>query len=60
MPNWRKTGVWEQLNAALREAVREQAECEAEPSAAVLYLRTNEARTLTRETGAAKIRCAEA
>jgi putative transposase len=33
---WCKTGVWEQLNAALREAVREQEEREAEPSAAIM------------------------
>lgn len=33
---WRKTGVWEQMNAALREAVREQEEHEAEPSAAIM------------------------
>jgi len=36
IPNWRKTGVWEQLNTALREAVREQEEREAEPSAAIM------------------------
>jgi putative transposase len=34
--DWRKTGVWEQLNIALREAVREQEEREAEPSAAIM------------------------
>jgi putative transposase len=34
--DWRKAGVWEQLNAALREAVREQEEREAEPSAAIM------------------------
>jgi len=33
---WRQTDVWAQVNAALREAVREQAERAAEPSAAVL------------------------
>jgi len=33
---WRKTGVWEQLNAALREAVREQEKRQAEPSAAIM------------------------
>jgi putative transposase len=33
--DWRKTGVWEQLNTALREAVREQEEREAEPSGAI-------------------------
>lgn len=33
---WRTTGVWEQVNAALREAVREQVERAAEPSAAIL------------------------
>jgi putative transposase len=32
----RKTGLWEQMNAALREAVREQEEREAEPSAAIM------------------------
>ena len=31
---WRKAGVWEQMNAALREAVREQEERHAEPTAA--------------------------
>jgi putative transposase len=34
--DWRKTGIWEQLNTALREAVREQEEREAEPSAAIM------------------------
>jgi len=34
--DWRKTGVWEQSNMALREAVREQEEREAEPSAAIM------------------------
>ena len=33
---WRKAGVWEQINAALREAVREQEGREAEPSAAIM------------------------
>ena len=33
---WRKAGVWEQMNAALRESVREQAGREAEPSAAII------------------------
>jgi putative transposase len=33
---WRKSGVWERLNAALREAVREQADRDAEPSAAIV------------------------
>jgi putative transposase len=33
---WRKTGVWEHMNDALREAVRLQAQREAEPSAAIL------------------------
>ncbi len=33
---WRKDGVWEQINAALREAVREQAGREAEPSAGIM------------------------
>jgi putative transposase len=33
---WRKTGGWEQMNAALREVVREQEEHEAEPSAAIM------------------------
>ncbi len=33
---WRKEGVWEQLNDALREAVREQAGRNAEPSAAII------------------------
>jgi putative transposase len=32
--SWRKAGVWEQMNAALRDAVREQEERDAEPSAA--------------------------
>jgi putative transposase len=34
--DWGKTGVWEQLNAALREAVREQEEREDQPSAAIM------------------------
>lgn len=34
--DWRKTGIWEQLNAALREAVREQEGRKAEPSAAIV------------------------
>lgn len=33
---WRKAGVWEQMNDALREAVREQAGRQSEPSAAIL------------------------
>jgi putative transposase len=33
---WCKAGVWEKMNDALREAVREQAGREAEPSAAIL------------------------
>ena len=33
---WRKSGLWEQLNAALRETVREQEERAAEPTAAIL------------------------
>ncbi len=33
---WRKAGVWEQINAALRESVREQAGREAEPSAGII------------------------
>lgn len=33
---WRKAGVWEQMNTALRESVRVQAGREAEPSAAIL------------------------
>ena len=34
--DWRKTNVWEQMNAALRAAVREQEERDAEPSAAIM------------------------
>ena len=33
---WRKDGIWEQINDALRESVREQAGREAEPSAAIV------------------------
>jgi putative transposase len=33
---WRKDGIWEQVNDALRESVREQAGREAEPSAAIV------------------------
>ncbi len=33
---WRKAGVWEQMNTALRESVREQAGREAEPSAGII------------------------
>lgn len=34
--DWRKAGLWAQLNAALRAAVREDDERDAEPSAAIL------------------------
>ena len=34
--SWRKAGVWEKMNDALREAVREQAGRQSEPSAAIL------------------------
>jgi putative transposase len=33
---WRKDGIWEQMNAALREAVRAQAGRDPEPSAAIM------------------------
>ena len=33
---WRDSGVWEQLNDALRDAVRTEAERETEPSAAII------------------------
>jgi putative transposase len=33
---WRDSGLWEQLNDALREAVRNEAERETEPSAAII------------------------
>lgn len=33
---WRTAGVWDQMNAALREAVREQAGREAEPRAGII------------------------
>jgi putative transposase len=33
---WRKDGTWEQMNAALREAVREKAGRQRQPSAAIL------------------------
>ena len=33
---WRKEGIWEQINDALREAVRSQAGRELEPSAAII------------------------
>jgi len=33
---WRKEGVWEEINAALRESVRAQAGRETEPSAAII------------------------
>jgi putative transposase len=33
---WRKAGVWEQMNAALREALREQAGRTAEPRAGII------------------------
>jgi putative transposase len=33
---WRQAGVWEQMNAALRESVRTQAGREADPSAGIL------------------------
>jgi len=34
--SWRKTGVWEQMNDALRESVRVEAGREEQPSAAIL------------------------
>jgi putative transposase len=34
--SWRKTGVWEQMNDALRESVRLEAGREEQPSAAIL------------------------
>ncbi len=34
--HWRTDGIWEQMNDALREAVREEADRDAEPSAAIL------------------------
>ncbi len=34
--SWRQAGVWEQMNTALRESVREQAGRETEPSAAII------------------------
>lgn len=33
---WRDSGLWEQLNDALREALRNEAERETEPSAAIV------------------------
>jgi len=33
---WRREGLWERLNASLREQVREQAGREKEPSAAII------------------------
>ena len=33
---WRSDGLWEQMNDALRETVREEADRDAEPSAAIL------------------------
>lgn len=33
---WRQEGLWEQMNAALRDMVREQAGRQAEPSAAII------------------------
>ena len=34
--SWRKAGVWEQMNDALRESVRVEASREEQPSAAIL------------------------
>ena len=34
--SWRKAGLWEQINTALREAVREQEGRDAEPTAAIM------------------------
>lgn len=37
---WRKEGVWEQINTALREQVRRKAGREAQPSAAIIDSQT--------------------
>lgn len=48
---WRKTGVWDQVNASLREAVREQEEHEAEPSAAIMDSQSVKTTALAGERG---------
>jgi putative transposase len=49
--DWRKSGVWEQLNAALRETVREQEERGAEPSAAIMDSQSVKTTALAGERG---------
>lgn len=48
---WRQSGVWDQVNAALREAVREQEEHEAEPSAAIMDSQSVKTTTIAGERG---------
>jgi len=49
--DWRKSGVWEQLNSALREAVREQEGRKAEPSAAIMDSQSVKTTALAGERG---------
>ena len=48
---WRKNGVWEQMNQALREKVRLQAGRKATPSAAIIDSQSVKTTELARETG---------
>lgn len=49
--SWRKAGVWEEMNAALREAVREQEGREAQPSAAIMDSQSVKITALAGERG---------
>lgn len=49
--SWRKAGVWEEMNAALREAVREQEGREAQPSAAIMDSQSVKTTALAGERG---------
>jgi putative transposase len=48
---WRDEGIWEQMNDALREAVRLQAGREAEPSAALIDSQSVKTSAVARERG---------
>jgi putative transposase len=48
---WRDSGLWEKLNDALRESVREQAGREAEPSAAIMASQSVKTSSVAGERG---------